>query len=107
VGYVPVLLGQKESKVVTNSYLVVFKLEENLKAMVVLGEDLARTTSKGKNLLAPGAEIVYFGEKPYTVHFVSGRKKPVVLTLETKQGKPGGKGIKIANLTDVQLPEAG
>jgi DNA gyrase/topoisomerase IV subunit A len=102
VGYVPVLLGQKESKVVTNSYLVVFKLEENLKAMVVLGEDLARTTSKGKNLLAPGAEIVYFGEKSHTVHFVSGRKKPVVLTLETKQGKPGGKGIKIANLADVQ-----
>jgi hypothetical protein len=70
--------------------------------MVVLGEDLARTTSKGKNLLAPGAEIVYFGEKSHTVHFVSGRKKPVVLTLETKQGKPGGKGIKIANLADVQ-----
>jgi hypothetical protein len=46
---------------------------------------------------------MYFGEKPHTVHFVSGRKKPVVLTLETKQGKPGGKGIKIANLADVRL----
>jgi DNA gyrase subunit A len=102
VGYVPVLLGQKESRVITSSYLVVFKLEENLKAMVVSGEDLARTTSKGKNLLAPGAELVYFGEKSYTVHFSSGRKKPVVLTLATKQGKPGGKGIKIANLTDIQ-----
>jgi len=107
VGYIPVLLGQKESKVVTSSYLVVFKLEENLKAMVVSGKDLARTTSKGKNLLAPGAELMYFGEKPHTVNFVSGRKKPVVLTLETKQGKPGGKGIKIANLADVQLQEAG
>lgn len=102
VGYMPVLLGQKESRVITSSYLVVFKLEENLKAMVVSGEDLARTTSKGKNLLAPGAELVYFGEKSYTVHFSSGRKKPVVLTLATKQGKPGGKGIKIANLTDIQ-----
>jgi DNA gyrase subunit A len=107
VGYMPVLLGQKESKVVTSSYLVVFKLEENLKAMVVSGEDLARTTSKGKNLLAPGAELMYFGEKPHTVHFVSGRKKPVVLTLETKQGKPGGKGIKIANLADVRLQGGG
>ena len=97
----PVLLGQKESRVITSSYLVVFKLEENLKAMVVSGEDLARTTSKGKNLLAPGAELVYFGEKSYTVHFSSGRKKPVVLTLATKQGKPGGKGIKIASLTDI------
>ena len=102
VGYMPVLLGQKESRVITSSYLVVFKLEENLKAMVVSGEDLARTTSKGKNLLAPGAELVYFGEKSYTVHFSSSRKKPVVLTLATKQGKPGGKGIKIANLTDIQ-----
>ena len=102
VGYMPVLLGQKESRVITSSYLVVFKLEENLKAMVVSGEDLARTTSKGKNLLTPGAELVYFGEKSYTVHFSSGRKKPVVLTLATKQGKPGGKGIKIANLTDIQ-----
>jgi len=107
LGYIPILLGQKESKVVTNSYLVVFKLEENLKAMVVSGEDLARTTSKGKNLLTPGAEIVYFGEKPYTVRFKSGRKKPVVLTLETKQGKPGGKGIKVGALADVQLEGVG
>jgi DNA gyrase subunit A len=107
VGYIPILLGQKESRVVTNSYLVVFKLEENLKTMVVSGEDLARTTSKGKNLLTPGAEIVYFGEKPYTVHFKSGRKKPVVLDLTVKQGRPGGKGIKVGALTDVQLEVAG
>jgi len=100
-GYMSILLGQKESCVIESSYLVVFKLEESLKAMVVSGQDLCKTTSKGKSLLAPGSEIVYFGQDNYEVHFKSGRKKPVTLTLQTKPGRPGGKGIKIAALTDI------
>ena len=101
-GYSVVVLAKKESEVITRRYLVVFKLEGALKAMVVAGEDLAKTTSKGKALLAAGAELVHFGEGDYKVEWVSTRKKPTILNLTLKSGKPGGKGIKIGNLTEVQ-----
>ena len=102
VGYSPVLLAKKDSDVATRKYLLVFTLEEALKAMVISGEDLTRVTSKGKAILPEGAQIVHFEEKPYTVHFKSGRKKPVTLNLEIKPGKPGGRGIKIASLSEMQ-----
>ena len=101
-GYTGVVLAKKESDVASRRYLVVFKLDGALKAMVVAGADLAKTTSKGKALVAPGAELVYFGESDYVVSWVSPRKKPTILNLTLKAGKPGGKGIKIGNLTDIQ-----
>ena len=100
--YSQVLLAKPESDVTTRKYLLVFTYKDALKAMTIAGEHLAKTTSTGKAILPEGATILHFSEKPYTVHFVSGRKKPVVLTLETKQGKPGGLGIKIATLNQVQ-----
>jgi len=100
-GYTSVVLAKKESDVSSRRYLVVFKLEGALKAMVVAGTDLAKTTSKGKSLLAPGAELVFFGEGTYTVSWASSRKKPAILDLTLKAGKPGGKGIKIANHSDI------
>ena len=101
-GYSAVVLAKKEADIATRRYLVVFKLEDTLKAMVVAGEDLAKATSKGKALLAAGAELVYFGEGDYNVEWVSTRKKPTILNLTLKAGKPGGKGIKVGNLTEVQ-----
>ena len=102
-GYSAVILAKKESDVATRRYLVVFKLEGALKAMVVAGEDLAKATSKGKALLAAGAELVHFGEGSYKVDWVSSRKKPTILDLTLKAGKPGGKGIKVGNLGDIKL----
>ena len=98
--YSQVLLAKPESDVITRKYLLVFTLNDALKAMVVAGEHLAKTTSKGKAILPEGASILHFSEKPYTVNFVSSRKKPITLDLTVKLGKPGGSGIKIANLAD-------
>ena len=98
--YSKVLLAKPESDVITRKYLLVFTLNDALKAMVVAGEHLAKTTSKGKAILPVGASILHFSEKPYTVNFVSSRKKPITLDLTVKLGKPGGSGIKIANLAD-------
>jgi DNA gyrase/topoisomerase IV subunit A len=105
VGHSAVLLAKKEADVVSRKYLLVFTLEEMLKAMVVSGEDLTKVTSKGKAILPEGSQIVHFGEESHTVHWISTRKKPTLLDLSVKPGKPGGKGIKIGNLTDInKLP---
>jgi len=99
--YIPVVLAKREREIVERKFLVVFTLDDSLKATVLDGADLARVTSKGKSFLPEGAELVHFGEGSYKVEFASARKKPVVLDLLTKTGKPGGKGIKIAALTDL------
>jgi hypothetical protein len=71
--------------------------------MTVSGEDLAKVTSKGKRVVPEGNTILHFGEGSYTVPWVNSRKKKVELfPVTTKQGKPGGKGIKVANLSDIQ-----
>jgi DNA gyrase subunit A len=91
-----------ESEITSRTYLVVFQLGEQLKAMSLSGEDLCRTTSKGKSYLPADATLVYFGEDPYTVKFASKRKKDVVLTAATaKAARPGAKGSKVASLTDL------
>ena len=102
-GFSPVVLAKKESDVTSRKYLVVFTLEEALKAMVVSGEDLTKVTSKGKSLLPEKATLIHFGESTYSVPWSSSRKKPLKLDLSVKQGKPGAKGIKVATLTEVQL----
>jgi len=98
---VPLVLAKKETDVAPKKFLVVFKLDEALKVMVLSGTDLAKTTSSGKRWLPEGAELVHFGEGSYKVEFASARKKPVVLDLSAKAGKPGGKGIKVVALTDL------
>jgi len=97
----PVLLAKKETDVVSRKYLLVFSLENTLKALVIPGEELARVTSKGKAILPEEAQIIHFGEENYVVNWVSSRKKPLTLDLTVKPGKPGGKGIKIASLSEV------
>jgi len=102
-GYSSVLLAKKESDVASRKYLVVFTLDDQLKAMTIAGEDLCKVTSKGKQCLPEGAELLYFGEGSYTVPWTNPRKKKVELfPVSTKQAKPGAKGIKVANLSDVQ-----
>jgi DNA gyrase/topoisomerase IV subunit A len=103
-GYSPVVLAKREAEVSQRKFLCVFKLEGQLKAVVLSGEDLCKTTSKGKQWLPAEAEFVYFGEGSYSVPWASTRKKKVELSLGTvKAGKPGSKGVKVANLSDVTL----
>jgi DNA gyrase/topoisomerase IV subunit A len=102
--YSEVLLAKKETEVATRKYLLVFTLGESLKAMAVSGEDLAKTTSKGKNIVPQGATVIHFGEGTYEVPWVSTRKKALTLSAATaKAGKPGGSGVKIAALNEVAL----
>lgn len=101
-GYSPVLLAKKETEVATRKYLVVFTLDNQLKAMTIAGEDLCKVTSKGKQCLPEGAKLLHFGEGSYEVPWLNSRKKAVTLDLTTKQGRPGSKGIKVANLSEVQ-----
>jgi DNA gyrase subunit A len=102
--FVPLLLAKKEAEVALRKYLCVFKLEGVLKAVVFEGEALCKVTSAGKQALPVGAELVHFGEGEFTLNFVSTRKKPVQVSLgNTKVGKPGAKGIKLANLDEVKL----
>jgi len=101
--YSPVVLAKKEADVIERKYLLVFALDGALKAMVVSGSDLAKANSKGKSYLPQGATLVQFGEGEYTVPWASTRKKALRLDLTVKSGKPGGKGIKVANLADINL----
>ena len=96
-----VLARGLENEMNARRFLLVFELGGQLKAVGLSGEDLCKTTSKGKSFLPPGATLVYVGEDAYTVSFKSKRKKPVVLTPKTvKPGRPGAKGLKICDAAD-------
>ena len=102
--YLPVTLAKKENDIKERKYLAVFTLGDQLKAMMVAGEDLCKVTSKGKRVIPEEATLLYFGEGSYVVPWVSTRKKKVELfPVSTKQGKPGGKGIKVASVIDLTL----
>jgi DNA gyrase/topoisomerase IV subunit A len=101
--YSPVSLAKRESEVLTRKFLVIFTLDDQLKAMVLKGEDICKTTSKGKRWIPEGSKVLHFGENSYQVTWVSKRKKPVKIDLDVKEGKPGSRGIKIASLEDVVI----
>jgi DNA gyrase subunit A len=103
-GYSTVALAKKETEVKERKYLAVFTLGDQLKAMMVAGEDLCKVTSKGKRVIPEEAQLLYFGEGSYVVPWASSRKRKVELfPVSTKQGKPGGRGIKVASITEVTL----
>jgi len=103
-GYSAVALAKKETEVASRKYLAVFTLGDQLKAMMVAGEDLCKVTSKGKRVIPEEAQLLYFGEGSYVVPWASSRKRKVELfPVSTKQGRPGSKGIKVATLTEVTL----
>jgi DNA gyrase subunit A len=102
-GYSAVVLAKREVEVAQRKYLVVFTLEGQLKGVVLNGEDLIRANSKGKSYLPEGATLVHFGEGSYSVPWESKRKKALTVDLTFRAGKPGSKGVKIAQLTEVSL----
>ena len=101
--YSAVSLAKREADVSQRKYLAVFELEGQLKALTLNGEDLCKATSKGKRWLPEGATLRHFGEGYYTVNWTSTRKKAVKLDLSVKTGKPGGKGVKVGNVSEVML----
>jgi hypothetical protein len=102
--YSPVALAKVESVVAERSYLSVFVLEGQLKAVVLSGADLCRANSKGKRWMPEGAEFVHFGEGSYTVPWISPRKKKVELfPVAVRKGRPGAKGQVVAKAEDVKI----
>lgn len=99
--YSKVVLSKRESEVSSRMFLTVFELDGQIRAMVMNGEDLCRSTSKGKKWLPEGAKLIHFGEGTAIIEWVSKRKKPLKVDLSTKIGKPGARGIKIADSKDV------
>lgn len=104
---VPLVLAKREVDIVERTYLAVFTLEGQLKAVALSGTDLVKTTSTGKRWLPDGAELVHFGENAYTVPWSSARKKKVELfPVTVRAGRPGAKGQKVANLEELALEQA-
>lgn len=103
-GYSPVSLAKRENDVSSRKFLAVFELSGDLRAVVLNGEELCKSTSKGKKWLPDEAKLVYFGEGKYTVSWVSERKKPLTLDLSVKSGRPGSKGVKVGNSQDIMNP---
>jgi DNA gyrase/topoisomerase IV subunit A len=99
----PVILAHRETEVATRKYVVVYTLGEEIRAFVINGGDLCRTTSKGKKLLPADAMLLHFGESAYTIEWHSKRKKPVVIGLDWKLGKPGSKGIKVGAIVEAKV----
>jgi DNA gyrase subunit A len=101
-GPTEVITRGTEPEISTRNYLVVFELDNQIKAMVLSGQDLCKTTSKGKSFLPNDAKLIYMGEDSYTVTFKSKRKKPLVLNAKTaKVARPGAKGNKICSIADI------
>lgn len=100
-GYSAVSLAKRENDVSSRKFLAVFELTGELRAVVLSGEELCKSTSKGKKWLPEGAKLIHFGEGKYTVSWVSKRKKPMVLDLSVKAGRPGSKGVKVGNSQDI------
>jgi DNA gyrase/topoisomerase IV subunit A len=105
---VPLVLAKREAEVLERTYLAVFTLDGQLKAVALSGVDLVKTTSTGKRWLPEGANLIHFGENAYTVPWTSARKKKVELfPVTVRAGRPGAKGQKVANIDEITLKSNG
>lgn len=101
-GPVPMILVAREPVAREKNYLVIFSLGDDLRTLTIAGEKLVSTTAKGKRIIPEGAELVSFGAD-YDVPWVNNRKKKVTLKPDGKGAAPGGRGRKVAALTEVAL----
>ena len=101
-GPVQILYRTKSDSMGETPITLVWKIDDAVFANVVTPETLFKTTSKGKRYIPEGAELLHLGGS-YTVP-MQGRKKDKQLDHTTLKVRPvGGKGTKIANLTDTTL----
>ena len=99
---VKILYKTKSESLPTVPMVVVWTIDDSVYANTIEPETLMKCTSRGKNFLPEGAELISLGPD-YTV-IMSGRKKDKVLNSDTLKARPvGGKGTKIANLSDTAL----
>ena len=96
-----VLFRAKTTSLPEMPLLAVYKIGDGIYSNLLPWESLTKCTSKGKNWLPEGAELIHLGGN-YTVE-KAGRKKDV--QLDTKTVKPraiGGKGNKVCNVADLK-----
>ena len=99
-GPTEILFRAKTSSLPDIPLLAVYKIGEAVYANVMQWEQLTKCTSRGKNWLPEGAELIHLGGN-YTVE-KAGRKKNVQLDTKTTKAKAvGGKGTKVCNTSDL------
>jgi DNA gyrase subunit A len=97
-----VLFKQKLSTLPEAALIAVYELGDSVYANVMVWESLTKCTSRGKSWLPEGAKLIHLGNT-FTLE-MKGRKKDKVIGINTVKPRPiGGKGTKIANLSDTQL----
>ena len=101
-GPTKVLFKQKTSQLPEACLIAVYSIGDSIYANVIKWESLTKCTSRGKSYLPDGAELIHLGGT-FTLK-MEGRKKDKVIGINTVKTRPvGGKGTKIANLSDTQL----
>ncbi len=97
-----VLFKQKLSSLPGAALIAVYKLGEAVYANVLPWADLTKCTSRGKNYLPEGAELIHLGGT-YTIKMAGRRKDKVIGINSVRARSIGGKGTKLANLSDTKL----
>ena len=101
-GPTKVLFKAKTSSLPESPLTIVYKIGDSVYSNTVSWETLTKCTARGKNWLAEGAELIHIGGS-YILE-MNGRRKDKTLSPDTiKPRTVGGKGSKIANLTDTKL----
>lgn len=100
----PLVLSQKQSVVESREYLALWMYEGNVYSNKLVGDDLRKTTSKGKRWFPEGAELIFFGEGSYKIRWKSSRKKARTLNLKNTKRRPvGSKGNKVCSREDLMI----
>jgi DNA gyrase subunit A len=94
-----VLFKAKTSSLPDTPLVVVYKIGDAVYGNVLTWESLTKCTARGKSYLPEGAELIHLGGT-YTLP-MAGRRKDKVIGINTVKSRPvGGKGTKLANLSD-------
>ena len=102
---VTVLYQTKSESLPVAPLMLVWKLDETVYANAVLPETLLKCTSRGKRYIPEGAELLHIG--PNMTVEMKGRKKDKLINPETIKARPiGGKGTKVAILSDTMMESA-
>ena len=99
---VKVLYSTKTESLPSAPLMLVWRYEDGIYANAVEAQTLTKCTSKGKRYIPDGAELLHIGPN-FTLE-MSGRKKDKVVSPTTIKARPiGGKGTKLANVSDTTL----
>lgn len=93
------ILAKAHNGALPNEPLIaVYRIEDSIYANVLNWDVLERCTSRGKNWLPEGAELINLDTKPFILE-MKGRRKDKEVSIDTIKPRPvGGKGNKLADV---------